>query len=227
MVILWCTPRDTFRDAKGWEIPKHHFIHQQRWNSTGRKKKSRWVSPPLLPSFIHLIFILPVEFHGSSHGKSLGAAYSKKGLAGAARRAKARGKSQGMRSRICPGQAPALFEPLALHQCKGSPQRAPKCPSQNIPCSCNRCSPCTSKEKKGIKLATEVKTPSVILLEQEGRPRSDPPGTAAQRGPTGVCPLLINTNYHPWHSAASPSGKNRSRGGLGWGFPSFLFLWCW
>lgn len=26
-------------DAKGWEIPKHHFIHQQRWNSAGRKKK--------------------------------------------------------------------------------------------------------------------------------------------------------------------------------------------
>lgn len=94
----------------------------------GEKKKSRWVSPPLLPSFIRLIFILPVEFHGSSHGKSLGAAYSKKGLAGAARRAKARGKSQGMRSRICPDRAPALFEPLALHQCKGSPQKGSKMP---------------------------------------------------------------------------------------------------
>lgn len=29
----------TFRDAKGWEIPKHHFIHQQRWNSTRSKNK--------------------------------------------------------------------------------------------------------------------------------------------------------------------------------------------
>lgn len=49
----------------------------------------------------------------------------KKGLAGAAqpRRAKARGKSQGMRSGICPGRAPSLFEPLALHQCKGSPPK--------------------------------------------------------------------------------------------------------
>lgn len=26
-------------DAKDWEIPKHHFIHQQRWNSARRKKK--------------------------------------------------------------------------------------------------------------------------------------------------------------------------------------------
>lgn len=148
------------------------------------------------------------------HGKSLVAAYSKKGLAGAAqpRGAKARGKSQGMRNGVCPGRAPSLFEPLALHQCKGSSHRAPKCPSQNIPCSCNRCSPCTSKAKKGIKLAIEVKTPSVILWEQEGRPCSDPPGTAMQRGPSGVCPSLINTNYHPWHSAASPCGKNRSGG---------------
>lgn len=69
LVILWCTPRDTFRDAKGWEIPKHHFIHQQWWNSTERKKKSHWVSPPpalLLPSFIRLILILPMESQGKS-----------------------------------------------------------------------------------------------------------------------------------------------------------------
>lgn len=58
-------------DAKGWEIPKHHFIHQQQWNSARRKKNS----PPLLPSFIHLILILPVEFYG----KSLVAAYSRAG----------------------------------------------------------------------------------------------------------------------------------------------------
>lgn len=109
-----------------------------------KKKKSHWVSLPPLPSVIHLILILPVEFHG----KSLVAAYSSAGWGSTARWAKARGKSQGMRNRICPGQAPSLFELLTLYQCKGSPQRAPKCPSQNTPCSCNCCSPCTSKEKR-------------------------------------------------------------------------------
>lgn len=71
LVILWCTPRDTFWDAQSWEIPKHHFIHQQRWNSTGRKKiKISLDLPPSATEFYPLNFNftsgIPWEIPGGS-----------------------------------------------------------------------------------------------------------------------------------------------------------------
>lgn len=199
-MILWCTPRDTFQDAKGWEIPKHHFIHQKRWNSVGRLKKKKNLTgfpPPLLLSFIRLIF--PVEFHG----KSLVAATI--GLSGAAqpRGAKARGKSQGMRSRICPGQAPSLSEPVPRLPPRGSKMPFPKYSLLLQPLLTLH-----FQGKKGNKIGNRG--------ENSCRSRRRGPADRAMyRGATGLCPSLINTNYHPWHSAASPCWKNCSKGGLG------------
>lgn len=152
------------------------------------------------------------------------------GLAGAAQPwwAKARSKSQGMRSRICLGQTLHYLNHLLCTSAKVPPANGSKMPFPKHSLLLQLLLTLHFQGKKrGIKLAIEVKTPSVILQEQEGRSRSNPPGTAMQRGPTGVCPSLINTNYHPWHSADSPCGKKSSKGGLGCCFPSFPFLWCW
>lgn len=76
LVILWCTPRDTFQDAKGWEIPKHHFIHQKRWNSVGRlkkKKKSHWIPPTSAAQFYPFNFSsgIPWEIPGGSYSRAV------------------------------------------------------------------------------------------------------------------------------------------------------------
>lgn len=85
--------------------------------SREKKKKSHCVSPPLLPSFISLI--LPVEFHG----KSLVAAYSRAGWGSTAMVSQSQRQIPRDEEQDLPWPNSALFEPLALHQCKGSPRK--------------------------------------------------------------------------------------------------------